>query len=144
VIYLVVKDFYQECLLYEEAILAHYIYHLLSEQKVSLQDDLSQLDLNKADHQKVAEMIESNLLGFHRINIYSLKSNEKEFIFIFASTHQEAIQFYTKTFQQAPKNCHQYPLEVELVRGNEYVTFREMRKEHKGFPAIAGCYKKEW
>ncbi|WP_225228645.1 hypothetical protein [Bacillus sp. PS06] len=69
---MLVKDVYHDCLISEESTLAHYIYHLLSDKKVSLQDDISQLDLNKADHQKVAEMIEKNVLVFHRFNVYFL------------------------------------------------------------------------
>ncbi|MFS0862068.1 hypothetical protein [Fredinandcohnia sp. 179-A 10B2 NHS] len=136
------KEFYHECLLNEEATLAHYIYHLLSERKVSLQDDLSQLDLNKADHQKVAEMIETNLLGFHRVNVYSLKTNFNDFVFIFARNHQEATQYFAKMFLQTPKNCYEYPLDFEFVRGNELVTFRDMKKEHESYPAVAGYYRK--
>lgn len=120
--------------------MAHYLYHLVSEKKISLKDDISKLDLDKADHQKVAEMIQNNVLGFHRINIYSLKMNQKDFVFIFARSHQEAIQFYARTFQQTPMNCHEYPLDFEIVRGNEVITFRKMRKKFMNLPAVAGYY----
>ena len=80
-----VKDVYQDCLRYEESSLAHYIHHLLAEKKISLDDDISKIDLNQADHQKVAEMIQNNVLGFHKIGIYSLKMNQKDFVFIFAA-----------------------------------------------------------
>ena len=137
-----VKEFYIECLLYEESSLCHYIHHLLLEHKVSLEDDLTKLDSNLADHQKVAEMIENNILGIHKIRIYSLKMNQQEFVFIFAATQQEAISFYTKTFHQSPLNCHEYLLDFELARGIEVISFRDMRKEYLEFPAVVGYYSK--
>ncbi|MFC4321333.1 hypothetical protein [Litchfieldia salsa] len=137
---MLVKDVYHDCLISEESTLAHYIYHLLSDKKVSLHDDISQLDLNKADHQKVAEIIQQNVLGFHRINIYSLKMNPREFVFIFARNPEEATQFYVKTYQNQPMNCHEYPLDFEVVRGNGVISFREMRKEFVGFPVVGGFF----
>ena len=137
-----VREFYHKCLVYEDSYLSHYIHHLHSEQKVSLDDDLSKLDLNQADHEKVADMIKNNLLGFHKISIYSLKMNKQEFVFIFAATQEEAIQFFTKTFHQTPLNCHEYQLDFELVRGKEVISFRDMRKEYREFPAVAGYYCK--
>jgi hypothetical protein len=139
---MMVKDYYHECLQYEESILAHYIYHLLADGKLSLTDDLSKLDLNKADHEKVAELIQKNVLGIHRINIYSLKRNPHDFVFIFAHSPEEAVQFYAKTFGHRPLNCHEYPLEFEMMRGNEVVTFREMRKEFSSFPVVVGQYRR--
>ncbi|MEH7440293.1 hypothetical protein V7182_22860 [Neobacillus drentensis] len=138
---MLVKDLYLDCIRYEESSLAHYIHHLLAEKKISIDDHFSQEDLEQADHQKVAEMIQKNVLGFHKIRIYSLKMNQKEFVFIFAISEQEAIQFYNQTFKQAPLNCHEYPLDFQLTRGNDVVSFREMRKEFASFPAIAGDFK---
>lgn len=139
---MLVKDYYHECLQYEESTLSHYLYHLLAEGKLSLTDDLSKLDLNLADHQKVTELIRKNVLGIHRLNIYSLKMNPHDFYFIFAHTPEEATQFYEKTFQHKPKNCHEYPLEFEIMRGREVITFRELRKEFGSFPAVAGFYRR--
>ncbi|WP_040209151.1 hypothetical protein [Neobacillus jeddahensis] len=140
---MVVKDLYQDCLLFEESSLAHYIYHLLTEHKISLDDNISKIDLNQADHQKVAELIQNNVLGFHKIGIYSLKRSQKDFIFIFAASEQEAIQFYRTTFHQTPLNCHEYSLDFQLTRGKEVISFREMRKDFMSFPAIAGCFKRD-
>ncbi|TDK64150.1 hypothetical protein E2K98_04620 [Bacillus salipaludis] len=137
---MLVKDLYQDCLLYEESSLAHYLYHLLAEGKISLWDDSSRIDLNHADQHKVAKMIQTNVLGFHRVGIYSLKMNKKAFAFIYASSQEEAIQFYNQSFQKTPLNCHEYPLDLELTRGNGVISFREMKKEFKSFPAIAGYF----
>ncbi|WP_160724998.1 hypothetical protein [Bacillus sp. USDA818B3_A] len=139
---MLVKDLYLYSLQYEESSLAHYIYHLLAEKKISLDDDESQLDLGQANHQKVAEMIEKNVLGFHKIRVYSLKMRPKEFVFIFAINEQEAIQFYIKIFQQKPMNCHESLLDFDFTRGNGSVSFREMRKEFESFPAVAGYFRR--
>jgi hypothetical protein len=139
---MLVKDLYLYCIRYEESSLAHYIHHLLAEKKISLDDHFSQEHLEQADHQKVAEMIHKNVLGFHKVRVYSLKMNQKKFVFIFAKSTQEAIQFYTHTFQQTPMNCYEYSLDFEIARGNDVVPFREMRKEIESFPAIAGYFSK--
>ncbi|MFT4413722.1 hypothetical protein ACLM5H_07670 [Fredinandcohnia humi] len=83
------------------------------------------------------------LTKFFNVRIIdSLKTNFNDFVFIFARTHQEATQYFAKMFLQTPKDCYKYPLDFEFVRGNEIVTFREMKKEHTSFPAVAGYYKK--
>ncbi|MEH7354820.1 hypothetical protein V7150_14780 [Neobacillus drentensis] len=140
---MIVEELYRDSLIYEESSLAHYLYHLLAERKISLNDNISKIDFEQADHQKVAELIQKNVLGIHKIGIYSLKMNQKDFIFIFAASEQEAIQFYTKTFHQTPLNCHEYSLDFQLSRGKEVISFRDMRKEFVRFPAIAGCFKRE-
>ncbi|MCH6269582.1 hypothetical protein [Neobacillus citreus] len=139
---MLVKEAYEDSFRFEESTLAHYIYHLLTEQKISLEDDMSILNAVQADNRKVAELIRKNVLGINKVRVYSLKMNKKDFFFIFASSPQEAIQFFTETFQQSPLNCHEYPLEFEFVRGKEVVTFQEMRKDFESFPAVAGRFEK--
>jgi hypothetical protein len=92
-------------------------------------------------HQKVAEMIRNNVLGFYKIGIYSLKMNQKDYVFIYAACQQEAVQFYTKPFNQTPLNCHEYSLDFQLASGNDVISFRDMRKEFESFPAIAGYFR---
>ena len=133
-----VKDLYMDCLRYEESTLAHYIHHLLAAKKISLEDDFSIKDLERADHQKVKELILNNVLGFHKVGIYSLKMNQEDFVFIFAASKQEAIQYYVKTLHQNPLNCHEYSLDYQIDRGNNVISFRDMRKEFESVPAIAG------
>lgn len=139
---MVVKELYEDSFRLEESTLGHYIYHLLAEQKISLEDDISKLDTVQADNQKVAELIRKNVLGNHKVRVYSLKMNKKEFFFIFASSPQEAIQFFTETFQQSRLNCHEFTLEFEFVRGKEVVSFWGMRKDFESFPAIARRFER--
>ena len=134
---MLVKEAYHDSLRFQESLLAHYIHHLLAEKKISLDDDMSKINLEQADHQKVREMIQNNVLGIHKIGVYSLKMNQKDFVFIFAASQPKAIEFYTKTFHQVPLNCHEYPLDFQFARGNEVISFRDMRKECKSIPAIA-------
>jgi hypothetical protein len=137
-----VRELYEESLYSEDSFLAHYIYHLLAEQKVSLDDDIAKLIEAQANPQKVNELFQKNVLGIHKVRIYSLKMNAKDFIFIFASNPHQAIKFFTETFQQKPLNCHEYPLEFELIRGKEVVNFREIRRDSTSFPAIAGRFER--
>lgn len=139
---MIAKDLYVDCFHYDEFSLAYYIHHLLAEQKISMEDNISKIDLNQANHQKVAEMIQRNPLGLIKVGIYSLKMNQKDFVFIFANSHKEAIQFYTETFHQNSLNCHEYSLDYQLARGNDVISFRDMRKEFTSIPAIAGYFKR--
>jgi hypothetical protein len=139
---MLVRDVYLDSLRYEETSLAHCLHHLLEEKKITLDDDISQIDLNQANPQKVAEMVENNVLGFHKINIFSLKRSQNEFVFIFAAKQEDAIQLYTDTYHQLPLNCLEYLLDFEFARGNEVISFRDMRKEFVSFPAVVGCYEK--
>lgn len=140
---MLVKDLYLESIRTEESSLAHYIYHLLEERKISLDDHISNLDFEQADHQKVKELIEKNVLGFHKIGIYSLKVSQNEYVFIFADSKKQAIDFYIKTFHDAPLNCQEYSLDFEMNRGNGVITFREMRKEFVNFPVMVGYFERE-
>jgi hypothetical protein len=138
-----IKDAYFDCFLYEDSSLAHYIHHLLDEKKVSLEDDISKLNFDLANHQQVAEMITTNVLGINKVRVYSLKMNQMGFVFIFALSEDEAIQLYEKTFHQKPLNCHESLLDFEFYRGMEVVSFRDRRKEFGCFPAIAGYFSRE-
>lgn len=139
---MLVKELYQNSIILEKSSLAHYLHHLLAEKKISLEDDASKIDFNQADHQKVSEMIQNNALAFHKVGIYSLKMSQKTFAFVYARSEEEAIRFCTNYYHHAPLNCHEYPLEVDLTRGNEIISFRDMRKEFESFPAIAGFFMK--
>ncbi|OIK11924.1 hypothetical protein BIV60_17215 [Bacillus sp. MUM 116] len=140
---MIVEELYQDCFRFNESSLAHCIYHLLGEGKISLKDDISNIHLNQVDQQKVAELIQNNFLGIHKMCVYSLKMSQKGFVFIFARSGQEAIDFYTKTLHQTPLNCYEYSLDFQLVRGKAVISFRDMKKDINSFPAIAGYFKRE-
>ncbi|NMD71274.1 hypothetical protein HHO41_13300 [Bacillus sp. DNRA2] len=141
---MVVRELYFDSILYEESTLAHCIYHLLIEKKITLEDDIAKLNMQEADNQIVAELTNNNVLGIVRkAGIFSLKMDQQNFVFIFAKSDSEAIRFYTEMFDKAPLNCHEYSLDFQLTRGRELISFREMRKEFERFPAIAGYFKKE-
>jgi hypothetical protein len=55
---MIVKDVYLHCFRFEESALAHFIYHLLAEKKISLDDHIDKIDLEQADHQKVRELFQ--------------------------------------------------------------------------------------
>lgn len=141
---MLIKEVYLDSFLYEQSSLAHYILHLLTEKKISLEDDISKLNLDLANHQKVAEMIKNNVLGIYKVEVYSLKMNQKDFVFIFALSKEEAIRFYKKIFHQAPLNCHDFLLAYQFDRGNDVVSFWDLRRECESFPAIAGYYSREY
>lgn len=133
-----VKEVFDYSISHEESPLAHYIFHLYQEKKITSEDDFSKLDFNQADHQKVEEMITNNVLGIYKMNIYALKMNEKDFVYIFAGNSKEATQFFIETYYQHPVYCKESSLDTEFIRGKEIVSFRDMRKEYSSFPAVAG------
>jgi len=137
-----VQELYEDSIQYGEKVLAHYILHLLQEGHVSLNDDASLIDFSKADQQKVLEMINQNYLGFSDIKVFSLKWDDKTFAFIFASNEEEAKKYFEQKLRKKQLNCFEYPLDFQMSRGNEFLSFREMQKEHNQFPAIAGFYER--
>lgn len=142
-----VRELYEDSLLSEEPVLAYCILYLVQEDKLSFEDDASVLDSNKlqltpGDQEKIAWMIEENKLGFDGIKIFSLKYDAKRFAFVFARNEKEAIEFFHKRFRRKPYNCYQYPLDFPMSRGREFITFRDMKKEHSRFPALAGFYER--
>jgi hypothetical protein len=140
---MLVNDLYLESIQLAESSLAHCIYHLLAEKKISLEDDVSQINFHQIDNQKVRELVQENVLGMTKVGIYSLKMSMKDFVFIYAASKQEAVQFYLKTFNQSPLNCHEYSLDYQLSRGYSAISFREMRMEFEIIPAIAGYFSRE-
>lgn len=130
-----------DSLMYEEGILSYYLFHLLEEKIVALDDDISKLDICQSDHEKVAELIKKNVLGVHSVKVFSLKMAQNKFVFIFAESRVAAIHYYTFTFKKSPLNCIEFLLETEFIRGNEILSFREMKKEHEKFPAVAGYFE---
>lgn len=55
---MLVNDLYLESIQLEESSLAHCIYHLLAEKKISLEDDVSQINFQQIDNQIVKELVQ--------------------------------------------------------------------------------------
>ena len=87
-------------------------------------------------------MEHQNHLGFNKIKVYSLKKDKYKFVFIFAENEKQASEHFQKIFTAAPKNCYEYSLDVDMLRGKQVISIRELRKEHYKFPAMAFIYQK--
>lgn len=131
-----VKELYEYSISNEVSTLAHYIIHLFQEKKVTSQDDITKIDFEQADHEKVEAIIKNNELGIYKLRIYCLKMNEQDYAYIFARNSKEAIQHFSKTYHQLPVYCKELELDTEFVRGKETISFRDMRKEYSSFPAL--------
>jgi len=138
-----VKEVYEEAIKLEESPLAHYLFHLLQERKISSNDHISKIDLNQANHQTVEEMIQKNFLHFRKVRIYSLKQNKTDFVFIFARSQEDAIQHYRETYSHSPLNCIETSLDNDFYQGNGRISFRDMKKEFTIFPAIVGSFSRK-
>jgi hypothetical protein len=64
------KDLYLDCLQNKISSVSHYIYHLLEEKKLSVDDDSSKLDSVTADLKKIDEMVKNDVLGIYKTLIY--------------------------------------------------------------------------
>ena len=137
-----VQEFFETCIEYEYTGLAHCLLYMLREGRAKPDDRVDQLDFESVDKEKIDQMERKNLLGFNLIKVFSLKIDKDLFVFVFAKTKEEAIEFVRKKLRKKPLNCHEYWLGHELQRGNEVISFRDMRKEHTSFPAIAGFFKR--
>lgn len=135
-----VKELLDNAIFFEEKSLTYYILHLLQTGKVKEND--TDLDFNLANHQEVAQMIENNPLNIEKVGIYALKRNSRVFAFIYAKNEIEAKKHFKNLFQQEPSNCHEYPLDYEISIGNDFKTFRELRKQFDSFPAFLGIYER--
>ncbi|TCJ04877.1 hypothetical protein [Cytobacillus praedii] len=138
-----IKNLYENALKYEHSSLAHYIAHLIREGKISFDDDVAVLDFTQADHSNVSESIKRNELCFSLIKAFSLKYSDMKFTFIFARNQQEAIDYFKKIFKFSPKNCHEYPMDFVIEKGNRFISFRDLKRECAQFPTFIGYYERE-
>lgn len=137
-----VKEMLQDAIRYEEPFMSHYIYCLLQDGKVKLEDDVSRIFQVEINDKKFRQAYENDILGINKAKIFSLKLNKNQFAFVFAKTKQDAMMFFRSRFNRNPINCYEYDLDFGLLRGKEYVTFRSLRKEHDKFPALAFIYER--
>jgi hypothetical protein len=60
---MLVNDLYLESIQLAESSLAHCIYHLLAEKKISLEDDVSQINFQQIDNQIIGAIGETRIYG---------------------------------------------------------------------------------
>lgn len=138
-----ILEMYEASIQYECTFTAHYIFHLLREGLVMLDDDISKIDQITVDKSIIDELTEQNYLGFNQVKVFALKLDDYLFAFIFAKDRQEAIDFCQKQLRKKPRNCNEYPFYFSMSRGKEFLTFQDMKKEHSSFPAVIGFYERE-
>jgi len=136
-----VKEVYEYAIEHEEHLIAHYLLYAI-QNGVPIDEDIKNLSQYNLDTNEARKLAESNVLGFTDIKIFSLKKTEKEYVFIFAEDTESAKKHFFKLYHTKPINCHEYPLDTLMARGNEFITFRDIRKEHDQFPALCGVYFK--
>jgi hypothetical protein len=138
-----IKEMYEECISSGYPFMAHALYYLLCEGMISPDDSPDAIDSEVLDYNAVSTLEAQNYLGLNVIRPYSLKVTPNEFIFVFAKDKTEAISFIKKKYALMPLNCHEYPLDFSLMRGNAFITFREIKKEFSMFPALIGVHFNE-
>ncbi|WP_061566356.1 hypothetical protein [Heyndrickxia coagulans] len=137
-----VRDVYQDAIRYEEPFMAHYIHCLLSDGKINLDDDASKIFRAQINVKKFKQAYGKNILGVNKVKIYSLKMSKNEFAFVFAECKQDAKLFFHSLFNREPFNCLEFDMDFGLLRGRQYVTFRQLRKEITKTPALAFVYRR--
>lgn len=137
-----IKQLFNDAITYDEPTLAYVIWHLVQEGKARMEDDESILDSSPIDNEKVEIMLKENVLGFNFLKVFSLKMNDKQFIFIFAQSEEEAVKHYIERFKKNPINCHEYEMDTPMSNGDRFFTFRQLAKEFQEFPAVAGQFEK--
>ncbi len=137
-----VKELFDECIQNDYSFMAHSLYYLLREGLVSPDDPHTVLDDVEIDVDLVGEWTEQNFLGISVEKVYSLKIAADEFVFVFAKDPQQAVSFIKNKWKIQPRNCQEYSLDFTIMRGKEFVSFRDMKKDFLSFPAIIGVYQR--
>lgn len=137
-----VKELFDECIQNDYSFMAHSLYYLLREGLVSPDDPHTVLDDVEIDVDLVGEWTEKNFLGISVEKVYSLKIAADEFVFVFAKDPQQAVSFIRNKWKIQPRNCQEYSLDFTIMRGKEFVSFRDMKKDFLSFPAIIGVYQR--
>lgn len=138
-----IKELFEEAVQNDYSFTAHFLYYLLREGLVSPNDSHTVLDHVQVDTELVGEWTRQNYLCISVEKVYSLKIADDEFVFVFAKDPQQAVDFIKWTWNIIPRNCHEYSLDFTIVRGNEAVSFRELRKDYLAFPSVIGVYRRD-
>lgn len=143
-----IRELLKDAMKDESKVLVYAIRHFLSAGKLKYDDPADKFDevianATDRDNQAIGELMEQNPLGIDEIHVYAMKIEKGRFAFVFARDEEEATYFFCRTFQRWPMNCHQYPMDSPMSVGYRFRSFRELKKEHDEFPALAGIYEKE-
>ncbi len=143
-----IRELLKEAMRDEIKVLVYAIRHFLSAGKLRYDDPADKLDevlaqATEEDNRAIGELMEQNPLGIDEIHVYAMKIENGRFAFVFARNEEEATHFFCRVFQQWPKNCHQYPMDFPMAVGVRFRSFRELKREHDEFPALAGIYERE-
>lgn len=138
-----VKELFDESIQNDYSFMAHSLYYLLLEGLVSPDDPHTVLDDVELDMDLVGEWTKHNYLCISVEKVYSLKIADDEFVFIFAKDPQQAVSFIRNKWKIQPRNCQEYSLDFTIMRGKEFVSFRDIKKDFLTFPAIIGLYERK-
>ena len=133
-----IKALYEDAIKYEESLLAHSIFCLLQERKISLEQDDVVLSQVQPDSETLARLMKINYLGFNQIKIFSLKLARQKWAFIFAQTAEEAQQFLRLQTGCKPLNCLELSPDEVIFTGDRFLNFQELKKEQTQFPCLVG------
>ncbi|MEK3889824.1 hypothetical protein [Bacillus sp. FSL K6-3431] len=139
-----IKTLFEDAIRYEETFLAHTIFCLSQEGKISWDDNDSVLSKVQPDPARLTEMIEKNFLGICEINMYTVRVTNRKWAFIFAKSSEEAKNHLWKTIRRKPLSCRELSPDQEVWIGNRFLHFREWKKEQSGFPCLVGYYLSLW
>src|SRR5690625_1804779 len=138
-----IKKLHEDAIKYDEPLVAHYIFFLLQEGKVRLDDGRESLPYDYVNDKDFRKIWKENHLGFDQTKIYSLKIEGRLFAFVFAESEEEAIKCFRYEFGKKPMNCHELLMDWELFIGNRYINFRDWKLEFEHFPTLVCVYEKE-
>ncbi|WP_062110007.1 hypothetical protein [Bacillus niameyensis] len=136
-----IKTLFEDAVQYEESLLAHHIFCLVQEGKISWHDPDSILSNIEPNFEKLESMHESNFLGLCPIKIFSLKLERGQWAFVYAKDPAEASQYVQRTVGKKPLNCHELSPDFEIYYGNRILNFRALKKEQTEFPCLIMYYE---
>lgn len=137
-----IKALFKEAIHYEECVLAHYIFCLVQEGRITWRDERSILTKVQPNQDRLADMIRNNFLGICQIHMYALKVKKGKWYFIYAKSPEEAKRHLWITTGSKSLNCHEVPADQRVSIDNRCLTFREWKKEQSEFPCLVGCFEK--
>ncbi|MCR2823303.1 hypothetical protein [Lederbergia panacisoli] len=136
-----VKRLFEDAIRYEESFLAHYIYCLLKEEKITLEDDDSILSEVQPDSAKLVKMVKENHLGFCQVKMFALKARNTPWIFIFAKNLEEAEKLLLRETGQRPLRCREIIPDQVVYVNNRFFNFHDLKKQQSKFPCLVGYHE---